>query len=343
MQWHREENIRVLPWKKETDPYRIWLSEVILQQTRADQGLPYYLRFVDNYSTITNLANAPDEEVFRVWQGLGYYNRCKNLLATARFIVNELDGKFPSTHEELLKLKGVGAYTAAAIASFAFHLPHAVVDGNVNRVLSRYFGIETPFDTAEGKKLFFSLAQELLDTEHNAEYNQAIMDHGALVCTPQRPKCDQCTLRSGCIALKQDLTGLLPVKSKKLVVKKRYFHYVLLVAGNDHLWLRKREDKDIWQNLYEPLLVESQAPLEAEGVIGLARLPLLTKGKKLNFEGEFSQRLTHQLIETRFYSKHISKPVAMPETSGEWVKFSELKKIAFPKTIISFLEKKLYF
>ncbi len=189
LKWHMEDNNRILPWKQERDPYKIWLSEIILQQTRAAQGLPYYLRFAAEYPTIHDLAAAEDEAVFRLWQGLGYYNRCRNLLHTARYIAGKRNGHFPDDYHEIRQLKGIGSYTAAAIASFAFHQPYAVVDGNVLRVLSRFGGIDTPVDTPEGKKVFQVLAQELLDKEHNAAYNQAIMDFGASVCTPAIPKC----------------------------------------------------------------------------------------------------------------------------------------------------------
>ncbi len=212
MLWHKEENTRSLPWKNETDPYKIWLSEIILQQTRAEQGLNYYLNFIKNYPTICDLANAIDDDVFRHWQGLGYYNRCKNMLATARFICEQKNGVFPNDYEEILALKGVGAYTAAAIASFAFGLPHAVVDGNVYRVLARYFGIENAIDSTLGKAKFAQIADELLDKKNPAAYNQAIMDLGATVCTPKNPRCEICPLSKNCVALKSDLIYFFPVK-----------------------------------------------------------------------------------------------------------------------------------
>jgi len=342
MRWHREENVRSLPWKKEKDPYRIWLSEIILQQTRAEQGLPYYLRFVEHYPTINDLAAAPDEEVFRLWQGLGYYNRCKNLLHTARMITNNLKGKFPSRHEDILQLKGIGNYTAAAIASFAFNLPHAVVDGNVYRVLARYFGIDTPSDTTEGKRQFQLLADELLVKEESAAYNQAIMDLGATVCTPLAPKCEDCPLRKHCIAFKQGLIHMLPVKAKKLTVKKRYFHYVLLIY-NGRIWIRKRTAKDIWQNLYEPVLIESERPLDTQSLVAHEWFKSLELPANVVYEGSLTQRLTHQLIETRFFTLQMKEASVISGTQGEWVSFNELKNYPFPKTLVSFLEKKVYF
>src|SRR5690606_34576849 len=200
MRWHEETNKRVLPWKKENDPYKIWLSEIILQQTRVEQGTPYYHRFVEQYPTILQLAKADDEEVYRLWQGLGYYNRCKNLLYTARYIVTHYEGKFPENYEDILQLKGIGAYTAAAIASFAFGKAHAVVDGNVVRVLARFFGIQDPVDVNQTKKSIEKLANELIPTKQRGVYSQAIMDLGATVCKPQLPQCDNCMLAKDCDA-----------------------------------------------------------------------------------------------------------------------------------------------
>jgi len=341
--WHETSNERSLPWKEEQDPYKIWLSEIILQQTRAQQGLPYYLRFTEAYPTVNDMAAAKDEEAFRLWQGLGYYNRCKNMLGTARYIANELDGKFPDTYEEIIKLKGIGPYTAAAIASFAFALPHAVVDGNVYRVLSRYFGIDTPFDTTEGKKIFQQLAQELLHKDDSAAYNQAIMDLGATVCMPQQPLCPECPLQKNCTAYKQQLTGMLPVRSKKTSVRKRYFHYILLHA-KDKLWIHKRPAKDIWENLHEPYLIEAEEALKTDKLVkNAAYIFDNEKAGKPEYEGFLTQRLTHQLIETHFFSLQIGEIIKVPVDSGNWVAINELKNYAFPKTVVSFLEKKLYF
>ncbi len=340
--WHEADNTRTLPWKQEKDPYKIWLSEIILQQTRAQQGLPYYLAFTQAYPTVKKLAKAEDEAAFRLWQGLGYYNRCRNMLTTARYIAGELGGKFPDSYKGLLALKGIGPYTAAAIASFAYGLPHAVVDGNVYRVLARYFGIDTPTDSTEGKKHFQALAQELLYADDSAGYNQAIMDLGATVCTPASPKCGDCPLQPQCIAYKQDMIGLLPVKNKKTAVSRRHFHYILLKHKNN-IWIEKRINKDIWQNLYQPYLIEHSSPLDVEGLLQHPAFPALPGTAQPVYEGMLTQRLTHRIIETRFYSIDLEKPVFMPSEAGTWVKTSMLKNYAFPKTVISFLEKKLYF
>lgn len=342
LHWHKTENNRSLPWKEEKDPYKIWLSEIILQQTRAEQGLPYYLNFTNTYPTLTDLANAEDEAVFRIWQGLGYYNRCKNMLATARHIVKELNATFPGTYEQLLALKGIGPYTASAIASFAFAQPHAVVDGNVYRVLARYFGIETPYDTTEGKKQFYGLAEELLDRADSAAYNQAIMDLGATICTPKNPKCDVCPLQKNCIAYQNGLIALLPVKSKKQTIKKRFFHYVLL-HSNDHIWVSKRTGKDIWENLHELLLIEKDQPADKNELADMLYHGYGLKADNTAFEGTLIQRLTHQLITFHFYSLQVKKQLQPAGKEGKWIAKSDIKKFGFPKSIVSFLEKKLYF
>ncbi len=341
--WHSTENHRSLPWKNEKDPYKIWLSEVILQQTRSLQGLPYYLRFSDAFPTVEDMAAANDEDAFRLWQGLGYYNRCKNMLATARYIAKELDGQFPSDYNELLQLKGVGPYTAAAIASFAFGLPHAVVDGNVYRVLARYFGIDTPFDITEGKKIFSSLAQELLDIKDSAAYNQAIMDLGATICTPGNALCDQCPLQKKCVAYNDQLIDILPVRSKKQSVRKRYFHYLLL-KWEDTLWIHKRTSNDIWENLHQPYLIESANPLETGELV---QHPVFKQANfnysEIKYDCLSKQKLTHQIIETRFFSLKLAEKPVINSMNGAWLTINNMKKTAFPKTLVSFLENNLYF
>jgi len=343
LDWHHNTNTRSLPWKEEKDPYKIWLSEIILQQTRAQQGLPYYLKFTEAYPTLQALATTKDEKAFKLWQGLGYYNRCKNMLASARYISKELKGKFPDTYEGLLALKGIGPYTAAAIASFAYNLPHAVVDGNVYRVLSRYFGIDTPTDTTAGKKLFTTLANELLDKKNSAAYNQAIMDLGATICSPQNANCEECPLQKNCVAYKQDLINDLPVKSKKLKVRKRYFNYILLFAG-DKLWIHKRAAGDIWENLYEPLLIEQAHTLTRQELQKHDIYKVVPKNyNNIKYEGLLTQKLTHQAIESHFFNIKLKNTVKIAVKGGKWVKIKDLKKYAFPKTVLSFLEKKLYF
>src|SRR5690349_13382057 len=257
--WNKETNKRSMPWKGEKDPYKIWLSEIILQQTRVDQGLSYYNAFITSFPTVHDLANAPEEKVFKLWEGLGYYTRCKNLIASAKKISFDCDGTFPDTYETILELKGVGPYTAAAIASFAFNLPYAVVDGNVQRVLSRYFGINTPVDTTAGKKLYQDLAVSLLDVPEPGIYNQAIMDFGAIVCKPQNPLCSQCPQQEDCQAFNLGSVKDLPVKGKKLTRKHRWFYYFMIEKPGT-TFIRKRTASDIWQNLHEFILHETSDP-----------------------------------------------------------------------------------
>lgn len=338
LQWHAEENNRDLPWKNEKDAYKIWLSEVILQQTRADQALPYYERFTTQYPNVHLLAEAPEDEVFRLWQGLGYYNRCRNLLHTARILSREYGGQFPGTYEDILALKGIGNYTAAAIASFAFGLPYAVLDGNVYRVLSRYFGIDTPIDSPAGKQEFQELASRLLPGEKPAAFNQAIMDFGSSVCKPKAPVCTACPLSAGCFAKTKDMIAQLPVKAKKLKIKERHLHYFVLHTAQE-VYLQQRTAKDIWQNLYEFLLIESDRPY-AETDTWAALHPYHPEGTESIFQNR--QRLTHQLIVSDFYLIPLDKKPGHL-TAGIWVPKDRLKNYAFPKTILSFFNRKKYF
>jgi A/G-specific adenine glycosylase len=339
MKWNRDTNARVMPWKGEKDPYKIWLSEIILQQTRVEQGLAYYERFVKAFPTVQQLARAPEQKVFKLWEGLGYYTRCKNLIATAKYISEELKGRFPDSYENILALKGIGPYTAAAIASFAYELPHAVLDGNVFRVLSRYFGISTPIDSTEGKQLYARLAGELLDTKLPGVYNQAIMDFGATVCKPQQPLCRQCIQRADCQAFQHGWTDQLPIKEKQLKRRTRWLYYFIVRLGDDVL-IRKRGAKDIWENLYEFVLYENEAlfmPDEAafQAVFSqwAGNIPVTVKG----ISPEFRQQLTHQTIAGRFIS--VALDTLPPALQGyERVKWKQIGKYPFPKFINAYLE-----
>jgi A/G-specific adenine glycosylase len=335
--WHKNDNTRTMPWKEERNPYRIWLSEIILQQTRVAQGLDYYNKFIIKYPTVEKLANAEENSVFKLWEGLGYYSRCKNLIASARFIAFELGGKFPTTYESILQLKGVGPYTASAIASFAYNLPHAVLDGNVLRVLARYFGIEKPIDSTEGKKYFTELAQSLLDRASPALYNQSIMDFGATICKPQIPLCSTCILKSNCVAFKKNIAQNLPVKGKKLEKKKRYFYYIIAIFDNK-IYLRKRTEKDIWQNLWEFILVEQTQKIELGDF--LASTPYFdVVGKKSILKHNsifYKQQLTHQTIEGVFL--HVALKSPLKNDSYIAVSKNELKKMAFPRLITNYFE-----
>lgn len=245
-----------MPWRQTTDPYYIWLSEIILQQTRVAQGLPYYLKFTEAFPTVKDLANASEEEVLKLWQGLGYYSRGRNLHAAAKYIIEECNGVFPNTYEKLLALKGVGDYTASAIASISFNKPTAVVDGNVYRVLSRVFGIETPINSTAGIKEFKELAQELIDPKQPANFNQAIMEFGAIQCKPQNPYCLHCIFNDSCIALQKNSVDKLPVKLKKTKIKHRHLQYLILRSKDGKTMLHKRSGKGIWQGLYEFPVIE---------------------------------------------------------------------------------------
>ncbi|HTE09754.1 MAG TPA: A/G-specific adenine glycosylase [Chitinophagaceae bacterium] len=341
MKWNRDFNIRAMPWKGEKDPYKIWLSEIILQQTRVEQGLGYYQRFVETFPTVQDLAAAPEKKVFKLWEGLGYYTRCKNLIATAAFISKEKKGKFPDEYESILSLKGIGPYTASAIASFAFNLPHAVTDGNVFRVLSRYFGISTPIDSNAGKKLYQLLAFELLDKQHPGIYNQAIMDFGAVICKPQQPLCEQCPQKNDCQALKYNIVKTLPVKEKQLKKKTRWLYYFILHV-KDAVLVRKRTSKDIWENLYEFVLFESDELL-APGEKTLNPLVKKIFGNKAavrikNISPVFRQQLTHQTIIGQFIELETPSP---PDTLKDYelVKKSLLINYPFPKFITAYLQK----
>lgn len=324
-----------MPWKGEKDPYRIWLSEIILQQTRVDQGLSYYNRFIKKFPTVKKLAIADEKVVFKLWEGLGYYSRCKNLISTAKFIHAALNGKFPSDYESILTLKGIGPYTAAAIASFAFDLPYAVVDGNVIRVLARFFGIKTSPGSSEGKKVFISLANKLLEKRQPGVYNQAIMDFGATVCKPQLPLCAQCVLAADCIAYKKDAVNEYPARSKMIPKKHRWFYYIIAEhAGN--FFTRKRIEKDIWQNLFEFILVEPGKELSAAAVMVLPAFKKIG-GKNVeivNVSKIYKQQLTHQTIHGFFIYIKIKKAGIL--SGYQLVKKQDLLKMAFPRFITGY-------
>ncbi len=326
-----------MPWKGEKDPYKIWLSEIILQQTRVEQGWDYYNRFVAAFPTIQQLAKAPETKVFKLWEGLGYYTRCKNLVATAKFIATTCKGKFPDQYDEILKLKGVGPYTAAAIASFAFNLPHAVVDGNVFRVLSRYFGIGEAIDSTSGKRSFGILANELLDKKNPGTYNQALMDFGAVLCKPQSPLCTSCPLKGNCVAYLNDRVNMLPVKEKRISKKTRWFYYVI-AEHNGKVYVRKRGIKDIWENLYEFILTETTSVISAKELNDLpAAKKIFGKNKFeiIQVSKIYRQQLTHQTIHGQFIRVAIKGPLEVP--GYEAVSVKQLKKLPFPKFITGYL------
>ena len=335
LEWNSTANFRQMPWKGEKDPYKIWLSEVMLQQTRVEQGLPYYDRFIKAFPTVKKLAAAKDTEVFKLWEGLGYYSRCRNLLETARKIHTDYGGKFPATYQEILALKGVGAYTAAAIASFAFNLPHAVVDGNVIRVLGRVFGIGIISDTTEGKKYYGELAQNLLHKEHPGIYNQALMDFGATVCKPV-PLCEDCPFMEECIAYRQGAVKLYPVKTPKAARQERNLKYLFLMH-NEKVLVRERTSKNIWRNLYEFYLFEQgNFPPEKEmkALFGKTFRQLKTH--------HFEQLLTHQKLNIEIMVAEVKDSFAPPDNFF-WHNMEKLKNLPFPKTLRDFIIKEIRF
>lgn len=333
MEWHAKENKREMPWKGEKDPYKVWLSEIILQQTRVEQGWNYYERFIEKYKTIEELANAKDEDVFKLWEGLGYYTRCRNLLHTARFITSNYNGKFPGTFPEIVALKGVGNYTASAIASFCFNLPHAVVDGNVLRVLARLSGNATPIDSANGKKIFSEIAAKVIDTNNAGIFNQAIMDFGATICKPAIPACSLCYLKNVCVAFKKGMVNVFPVKEKKLNKKTRWLTYFIFEVNGKKL-VRKRIFKDIWQNLFEFYLVETDANpgWTFESVVAFIK-DEFDKGdfEIKSIQHAKPQQLTHQHIKGYFISVNFTKvPELLKGAENQWLDDKQVKELAFP-------------
>jgi len=320
LKWY-EENGRALPWRETRDPYAIWLSEIILQQTRVQQGWDYWQRFMRRWPTVEQLAAASEDEVLREWQGLGYYSRARNLLFAARQVVAM--GGFPQTLEGIKSLKGVGDYTAAAIGSMAFDLPSAVVDGNVYRVLARHFGIATPINSTEGKKEFTALAEALLPPHEAASYNQAIMDFGAIQCTPQSPRCLLCPLQESCVALREGRIGELPVKQKTLQVKERHLLYIY-VRWQGQTAIRRRGKGDIWQGLWEPFSMDSIDDLEK------AQTMLIAKS--------FRHVLTHRVLLCDFYLWQPTEKPALPE-GYQWIAEADLDQYALPRMIELLIQK----
>jgi A/G-specific adenine glycosylase len=332
--WYLQ-NKRELPWRNTTNPYLIWLSEIMLQQTRVAQGLPYFLVFTETFPTVFDLAKAEEEQVLKLWQGLGYYSRARNLHATAKFITNELNGEFPDNYNELIKLKGVGEYTAAAIASFSFNEPIAVVDGNVFRVLSRYFNIDSDISDGKTKKEFQNLAQEVLPNNNPALFNQAIMEFGALQCVPQNPNCNSCIFSSSCAALQYNKVTQLPVKSKKTKVTNKYFNYLVLKDVDGNFIVQKREGKGIWENLYEfPLIETNELVSELDIMNQCAEMKFYNQKPEeiLILNPQIIQhKLSHQNLYIRFFQLNFN--VKLPDSKPLF----EINKLPFPIVIHNFM------
>jgi A/G-specific adenine glycosylase len=333
--WYQQ-NKRDLPWRHTTDPYVIWLSEIILQQTRVEQGLPYFNRFLEKYPTVSHFAAADEDEVLHLWQGLGYYSRGRNMLVTARLVQENYGGKFPSAWDQLIKLKGIGAYTAAAIASFAANEARAVVDGNVYRVLARYYGITEPVNGTQGKKTFQQLADEVLNRDEPALHNQAMMEFGAMLCKPKNPACGICPVRLGCYAFKHNATTGLPVKLNKLKIRNRYFNY-LLIKDAGQVLIHKRGTGDIWANLYEFPLIETDELMEPGEVLNLPQAArFIAENAKIELVHPIRKHvLTHQHLYVRF----IEIAGFKNELEGDYffVDEKKLKNLVLPQIIFIFL------
>lgn len=333
LQWYGLHK-RPLPWRKTREPYLIWLSEIMLQQTRVGQGIPYYLTFVKAFPTVHDLAEAKEEKVLKLWQGLGYYSRARNLHATAKYISKECNGVFPNTYKELTKLKGVGDYTASAIASICFDRPEAVVDGNVFRVLARYYGIDLPINSTEGVAYFKDIANKVMDVGNIRDYNQGLMEFGALQCTPKNPDCNSCPLSAGCVAKTTDTISALPVKLKKNKIRKRYFNYLVLVDENNSTLLQQRRGKGIWQNLYEFPLLETEKEIGVVELIeNLKDVVALEEPSEVYLYNEkpVVHKLSHQHLHTQFWI------VIAEDRFKDGIKIADLHKYPVPVLIADFI------
>jgi A/G-specific adenine glycosylase len=329
-------NKREFPWRSTKDPYKIWLSEIIMQQTQISQGLPYYEVFVRQFPTVFELAKSDEEVILKLWQGLGYYSRARNLHYTAKYIVNELNGVFPENYSSLLKLKGVGDYTASAIASICYDAEAAVVDGNVYRVLARYFGINIPINSSKGIKYFKELAQSLLPSSNIGNYNQAIMDFGAQQCKPKSPNCSICPLNSGCVALRNTQVNNLPVKINKTKISKKHINFIVFISDDGKTVLEKRTKKGIWKNLYQFPLVETEKRLTVKNFKSNTEVKQLINEKKYSFslynDEQIIHKLSHQHLYTSFWIVRLNK------LSQNAIPFSKVHKYPVPILISNFIE-----
>ncbi len=335
-QWYLQHK-RDLPWRDTQNPYFIWLSEIMLQQTRVAQGLPYFLNFTTAFPTVFDLANASEEQVLKLWQGLGYYSRARNLHKTAQHIAFDLNGIFPDNYNDLLTLKGVGDYTAAAIASFAYNEAVPVVDGNVFRVLARYFDIENDISASSTKKIFADLAFELMPKNNPALFNQAIMEFGALQCVPKNPDCTVCVFNQSCAALQKKKVGQLPVKSGKTKVRNRFFNYIVVFDENQNTLLQKRTDKGIWHNLYEFPLIETEQNVAFDFVLDEIKNKILKENEIISTDYFDQNAIIHKLSHQHLHIKFWKINVAGILKNG--IAVTEIKTYPFPIVIHNFIEK----
>ena len=336
--WYRN-NKRDLPWRNSTDAYLIWLSEIILQQTRVEQGTPYFLRFAEDYPTVKAFAEASEDDILRLWQGLGYFSRGRNMLKTAKKVMADFGGIFPTAYTDLITLTGIGEYTASAIASFSANEPKAVVDGNVYRLLARYFGISTPINSTEGKKVFQTLANEVLDIKNAGEHNQAMIEFGALQCKPNNPNCEICPFITSCFAYKHQQINELPVKLKKLKIRERHFQFFIIINRKNQLIIKRRGNADIWAGLYDLPSVEIEknenvAPNFDKIEHWFKQMPVITA-----ISDEVKHILTHQKIFARAINIKIDADDIIMQDGWLWVGFDELENYGMPKLIFDFLKK----
>jgi len=328
---------RNLPWRNTTNPYFIWLSEIILQQTQVAQGLSYYKAFTTTFPTVYDLAKAQESEVLKLWQGLGYYSRARNLHASAKYMVAELDGQFPNTYNEIIKLKGVGDYTASAIASICFNEQTAVVDGNVYRGLSRIFGIFTPINTGKGFKEFKALSQKLIDKKQPAMYNQAIMEFGAIQCKPKNPDCSVCPFNINCVAFNKNLVSELPVKLKPLKVKQKFFNFIVILSTDQKTIFEKREGKGIWQHLFQFPLIETKKPAKVEDIVKELKEFLILKNKNFKVTLYNNEAIIHKLSHQHLYTKFWIVTLETKLLQG--VPIGKIRDFPVPKLIDNFIER----
>ena len=337
IKWYSQHK-RELPWRNTKDPYKIWLSEIILQQTQVKQGLPYYQKFIKTFPSVSELANANEEEVLKLWQGLGYYSRARNLHFAAKQIHQA--GFFPKEYKDIITLKGVGEYTAAAIASFAFKLPYAVVDGNVFRLLSRFYGIYTPIDTSKGKREFSEIAQTLLAKKEPDTHNQAIMEFGSQMCKPKQPNCNSCPLRDECVAFANNTIHLLPVKKGKVKVKTVFFEYFFFKM-NGYTLVNKRANDGIWQNMYEFPLITTNDLKNTEEILNHNQFESWVKGIDFSIESisEFKHILSHRKINARFWEIKCQNTIT--ESNFQKIKIETIDKLAVSRLIEKFIQAKI--
>lgn len=350
--WYNK-NKRELPWRITSDPYKIWLSEIILQQTRVEQGTKYYLKFIEYFPDIFSLSSANEQYILKMWQGLGYYSRARNLHKTAKIIVNDFNGKFPETRSEIIKLPGIGDYTAAAILSICFNKPYAVIDGNVIRVLSRIYGIKDHIDTTRGKKLIKTKADSLIFHRDPGTYNQAVMEFGALFCKPQKPDCKNCIFSNNCVAFQSAQVEQLPIKKQKTSSHKRYFHYIIFTKqGNDwgQILINKREENDIWKNLYDFPLIEKNRKLSVQEIKDLGYCGINLKKSRIKTLGnEYKHILSHQIIFANFFlvsfePGYFEKAIKLLNNNNiKLITITNIKHYPIPRLVDRFLENEGYY